>query len=142
MPMNPIHYPHMIDRRPMADAGITILSVGPRSVRVATAADRKTTDISWSELRAAATQPDQSLAAVYAALHVSAADRLTKMPRTEQGLRVSVYSLTGGATYNVAVIDAAGRHRRDLMCADEGGSHPHEHLAHQEAAVIRSRLGC
>lgn len=137
--MNAIDTPHMIDLEPLAKSGLTLLSVSKSEVRVATP-DGRTTSMPWSTLIAAATQDYDGLRAVYAALHVSAANRLATLPRNQQGLAVEVVTRTGGATHEVVVKDASGRYRSDLMCSDEGCSRPHRHLAEVEAEVIRRRI--
>ncbi len=137
--MNAIQYPHMVDRESVTKSGITILQVSRTGVRLTTS-DKKTTDISWRDLIAAATQDAPDLRPFYAALHAEAANRLAMLPRKEQGLVVDVATRTSGATHEVVVTDVSGRYRRDLMRSDEGGSHPHFHLAEIEAHAIRARL--
>lgn len=134
---------HMIDREAGARAGLTVLKVTDRAVTVISAADQRQTDITWDDLIAAAEQSDEDLRAPYAAIHVIAAERLQKLPRSKQGIRVRVTDAgTGNAMFQVSVMDVSGRHRGDLLKADEGSQVPHEWMAEQEASAIRARLGC
>jgi len=139
--MDPRRYPHMISLKPVSDAGLAVLRVTDHAITVATATDRTTTQLGWTNLILAATQSDDDLRSVYAALHVIAAQMLRKLPRREQGLSVVVTDRGTSAVWAALVTDAAGCERSDLLRADEGMQQPHRWMAEQEAREIRRRLG-
>jgi len=75
-------------------------------------------------------------------LRAAVAEKLRKMPRKLQGLKVVVSSRTGGATWVAEVYDALGDYRRDCMRADERLDEPHQSLAVDSAKKIARRLRC
>ena len=122
------------------DDSITVLSVSHAGARVSVRGS--ISQISWSLLRAAASQDDAALASVYSGL----LSRAEEMAADESPITVYVEQDHTNVWWLVRVRAAWGggrvrlSHGRKLLRADEGGSHAHRHHAEVEATDIRERL--
>jgi len=140
--------PHMRreNRGVAARAGICVVDADAAGVKTALGSDRQAQTLSWCDLIEAANQVtfakagDPECAAIYGDLYLQATEFLDRKPIAYQGPVVTVETRTGGKTWYTAVIDAAGRYRRDLMQADEGMDTPNRSLAEAERREIAKRL--